>query len=131
MNEHLKKYKYKEIWGRREDDFFIEVVRWNSEDILEGEISIWNIYCYIYPSHKLFNELTDESIFGAEILNFPGRCAYCRFHRNTNGEIASKQYGNDYNPIWDEEIRKINNPEEAYEVFNDAEDLYNFLKGNN
>ena len=38
---------------------------------------------------------------------------------------------NFYNPIWDEEIRKINNPEEAYEVFNDAEDLYNFLKGNN
>ena len=64
------------------------------------------------------------------IFNFAGGCTNCRFHTDENREVVSKQYGNDYNHIWNDDFLKIKNPEEAFEVFNDAEDLYNFLADN-
>ena len=137
----LGKYTHKETWSRRGKDFLIEVVRWetiNASKLLEIKAKIpsydtgrfiWNVYCYIYPKHPLFNKPQTEDMFDCPVKSLNCGCTYARWSRDKDGEIQCKQYGSDYVHIWDEGMDKIENPEYAYRVFNDAEDLFNELEG--
>lgn len=125
--DYLDKYMHKEIWTRRGKNFCIEVIRWEVKGWKTTEY-IWNVYCYIYPGHKLFDKLTEENICGGRIINnFHKGCTYCMWHRDAEGNILSKQYGSDYNHYDDDEFLKTKNPENAYKVFMDAEDLFEEL----
>jgi hypothetical protein len=99
--------------------------RWGSDT---GRF-VWNVYCYIYPKHPLFDKLDKEDIFGCPIDNFHGGCTYSRWARKPDGEITCKQYGCDYNHYQDEHFTFIENPEYATTVFADAEALFNELEG--
>ena len=124
---YLENCTHKETWSRRGEAFCIEVVRWESKGFDDKTEYIWNIYCYIYEGHDLFFELTDEFLFGGGRLNFHHGCTYGRWFRDAENIVRTKQYGCDYNHIWDVDIKDIKDPKEAYEVFNDAEDLFEQL----
>lgn len=134
----IKDYKHKEIWCRRGKDFQIEIVRWEtmSEEQYNKMKSIgaafngrfiWNVYCYIYPNHRLFNVPKEEDLCDCPVNNLHGGCTFAQWHRNTEGNIMSKQYGSDYNHYHDEHFTYIERPEDAFEVFNDAQELFEEL----
>jgi len=129
MNEALEKYSHKETWSRRGKDFNIEVTRWEYPSSDEPRY-VWNVYCYIYPKHKLFGVPKDEGMGDCPINNLHCGCTFVRWHRDKD-EVISKQYGSDYSHIWDEAMDKIKDPGDAYNVFNDAEDLFNELEERN
>jgi predicted NBD/HSP70 family sugar kinase len=117
----LKEYKHKEIWIKHGKDFAVEIVRWSmlpEDKYVEMKEKIpfysqgnyvWNIYCYIYPKHKLFDTLKEEDIYGGRDLYFHGGSTYCQWHRDREGNLQSKQYGCDYNHWGDEEYTHIKN----------------------
>jgi hypothetical protein len=134
----LTNYTHKETWSRKGKDFLVEVVRWErmTEEQCKkmretiGDIGgrfIWNIYCYIYPNHRLFDAIKEESIFECPVNNLNSGCTFARWHINQKGEVMSKQYGCDYNHYDEEHFTYIEKPDDAYVVFNDAEDLFNEL----
>ena len=135
----LNKYAHKETWSRRGKDFLMEVVRWETMpkekyEELKAKCSldegrfIWNVYCYIYPPHPLFNKAEKEDIYDCPIDNFHGGCTFSKWHMGTDSGITSKQYGCDYNHYRDDRFTHIENPERAYEVFADAEELFKELE---
>jgi hypothetical protein len=135
----MKNYKHKETWSRRGNNFLIEVTRWESMDkeryerlkkeigLLTGRF-VWNVYCYIYPKHPFFNKSKTEDIFDCPVENLHYGCTFAHWHNNKDGEVVCKQYGSDYGHYTDGEFAKIENPEDAYVVFNDAEDLFKELE---
>lgn len=134
-------YTHKETWSRRGKDFLIEVVRWETmtEEIykkLQKDIGlnngryVWNIYCYIYSKHKLFDAILGEEYEDCPVP-FHGGCTLSQWNRKQDGTVTSKQYGCDYNHYQDEHFTFIEKPEEAYEVFNDAEEIFNELSERN
>ena len=127
VNKALKKYTHKETWSRRSEDFTVEVARWEDESP-DGTKYKWNVYCYIYPKHKLFEVPKEESMCDCPINNLHNGCTLARWHTDGSGKVTSKQYGSDYSHIWDEGMEKIKEPEDAQSVFNDAEDLFNELE---
>jgi hypothetical protein len=134
----LNDYTHKEIWSRRGKDFLIEVVRWETlteekyKKIKEEGYAfngrfVWNIYCYLYPKHKKFNLPENEEYGECPINSFHYGCTYVNWHRKADGTITSKQYGNDYNHYGDECFTYIEKPEDAYTIFNDADELFEEL----
>lgn len=124
---YLNKYMHEEKWIRRGEHFCIEVIRWEIKE-LETIEYIWNVYCYIYPGHKLFDRLLEEDISDGRIIkSFHKGCTYCMWYRAAKGNVLSKQYGSDYSHYGDDEFLRIKNPEDAYEVFIDADKLFKEL----
>jgi len=89
---------------------------------------VWNVYCYIYPKHSLFNKLEKEDMFDCPIENFHCGCTYAKWYRNEKGEVTCKSYGCDYNHLYDERFTFIENSERATQVFCDAEALFKELE---
>jgi hypothetical protein len=132
----LKNYTQKAIWIRKGENFLIEVVRWEKmtqevhEEMrrkigLDDGRFVWNIYCYIYPKHRLFNEILQEE--DCPINCFHGGQTLAHWHIKADGTVTAKQYGCDYAHWGDEHFSFMEQPEEATEIFNDAEDLFNIL----
>jgi len=130
----LEKFSLRKIWGMKLENCNLEVVRWehkipkDMEYLLSGGKYIWNIYCYIFPGHSLFNQSEKEEIFDCPI-EFHGGCTYVRWNRNFENEITCKCYGNDYNHYGDEYLSNIQNIEDNYKLLNDVDDLINKLGG--
>lgn len=134
----LSDYRRKEVWAKRGKDFLIEVVRWETvteeqykdmraEGLAFNGRFIWNIYCYLYPNHRMFNLPKNETYGECPINSFHGGCTYVRWHRKADGEITAKAYGCDYNHYQDEHFTYIEKPEDAYEIFGDAKELFKEL----
>lgn len=134
----LNDYTHKEIWSRRGENFLIEVVRWEKMtqekyeelrktiDLIDGRF-VWNVYCYIYPKHRLFNDCENEDMCDCPINNFHCGCTFANWHIKADGTITAKQYGSDYNHYQDERFTYIEKPEDAYVIFNDADELFEEL----
>jgi hypothetical protein len=139
MDNFIKQYKHKETWSRKGENFLIEVVRWETmtkevyeqlkkEHSIDTGRFVWNVYCYLYKDHPKFNDSNTEDIFDCPVQNLNCGCTYVNWARNSDGEVVCKQYGSDYQHIWDDGFDKIEDPEDAYKVFNDAEDLFKELE---
>jgi hypothetical protein len=53
--------------------------------------------------------------------------SFLRVHRDEAGKGISIQIGSDYNHLHDDEFLQMENKEQAWTVFNDAEELFNWL----
>lgn len=120
MEIDMSKYRHKKVWDKNGEYFCVEVVLWGTE---YGR-NMWNIYCCIYPQHKLFDELRNEYDMND---HFHGGCTYYQWYYGEGGELLSKKYGCDYVHCTDERFSKMKTPEEAEEVFRDAENLFTYL----
>jgi len=93
-----------------------------AEDLREGIGKFrWCVYCYIYKGHKFFGKELPE-------LPFHGGITYTKKHVDAMGNCTSYQLGADYSHIWDNHFTHMELKEEAEEVFQDAELLYNRLE---
>lgn len=130
----INNYAQKEFWTRKGENFSIEIVRWDSKDAIWNnnndisgyrKVNRWNVYCYIYPKHKLFDSLT-EDICRDGIKNLHCGATYCHWDRDKDGVVHSKCYGSDYMHYRDcyENIDRIDG---NWQVTKDAEDLFNEL----
>jgi len=74
-------------------------------------------------SEELWNEIKNIEYLVSKL----GGCVQNPDFVDAENIVRTKQYGCDYNHIWDVDIKNIKDPKEAYEVFNDAEDLFEQL----
>ena len=129
-------WSHKDEWQHKTQGFSVIICRWSHKtlndipgfsDEFDGG-NHWNIYAYIYPSHKLFNEFkVDGGIFDQPDLNFHGGTTYFKSHYDTKGSITCYQIGCDYNHYGDSNYTFMKTKEDAYKIFNDAEIIIDLL----
>ena len=128
--QNEKEWDHKDEWRKRGDDFMVVVSRHNGHaDTWEGK-NRWAVYAYIYPRHSMFTEFIATGSI-ADQPYVPGH-SYASFYRcHTDnfdyGEITSHQIGFDYSHHGDTHYTHMETKEDAYSVFSDAQELYDFL----
>lgn len=129
MSDQPNGWSHKDLWKRFGDNFLVEVSRHAVERPEEWEGKHrWCVYAYIYPGHWHFPAFkgTDMWQEAASMMPLHGGPSYLRNHE-ADGKIMSIQVGADYNHLHDERYTHMATAEEAYCVFRDAEELFNWL----
>ena len=133
-------WKHKDMWSLRGKNFLVQISR-HGEEKPESERSFcydeegphrWCVYAYIYPDHPNFGKFEGDAIWqeASGALPLHGGCSFLRYHRSDDGaKVTSVQVGCDYNHLHDTEFTRYATKDEAYEVFADAEALYQRLDG--
>jgi len=133
MSEENSVWIKKDLWSRRSKNFNVEVSRHtvpaSSYNPHEGT-NRWAVYAYIFPEHRLFARFEGTDMSQEAACSLPLHCgpSYLRVHRNDAGEIASYQVGADYHHLYDDRFADFSTERDAYEVFNDAAELFAHLE---
>jgi len=124
MSEYTE-WSHKDEWRKRGSDFLVTVTRHNTIN----NSNKWAVYAYIYRSHRLFTTFNGNNIYqpATDVLPLHHSPSFLEYHRDDEG-ICSVQVGADYVHTHDDRFMRYKNKPEAYEVFNDADILFNFLK---
>ncbi|MGD0022627.1 MAG: hypothetical protein ABSC54_10035 [Smithellaceae bacterium] len=137
---------HKDIWKIMGKDFLVQVSRHEQErpeDLpppgfdSEG-IHRWCVYAYIYPKHSLFSRFDPQGgMFQDAARSLPLHCGVSYFEphyylnrKSKEIELTSFEIGADYHHIHDDEYTRMETTEQAYQVFKDAEELFEFLSKN-
>jgi len=113
-------------WWLRGDRFLIEVATFPGDQIGPNR---WNVYAYIYPGHSWLEEFHGGRICQPATTALPlhNGPSYLKYHHDEYGDLRSIQVGSDYSHDSDGRFGHASTPEDAWEVFRDAEELYDFL----
>lgn len=129
MNE--QEWDHKDEWRIRGRDFMVVVSRHtvNPVDYWEGP-NRWAVYAYIYPKHPHFANFEGPQMFqdAAACMPLHAGPSYLRWHRDEDGNPCSVQVGADYHHLHDD-FTHIATKQDAYRIFNDAKDLFDWLQG--
>lgn len=123
--------EYKElnnkIWYRGGDGFTIEIVcHLRGFDITGFGEYTWNVYVYLQNSHSLFHKILEnyhEDV--SKYISFHGGCTFSEWSSSFLKEY--KKLGCDYIHFGDERFSFMSTPEEAKEIFDDADKLFEFF----
>lgn len=137
MNEAPnQKWDHKDVWRRRSKYFGVEISR-HSELVQNGYGCYdsegphrWAVYAYVYPGHPHFKAFDPEGGMSQDAcasLRLHGYPSFFKVHRGHTGEINSVQTGADYHHLHDWRFTQMASQEDAYEVFQDAEELFQQL----
>ncbi len=127
-------WKHKDEWKRAGKNFLVVVSR-HSEPMLyeracfdsEGP-NRWCVYGYVYPKHPDFGKFDpNESVSEQPVPGMHGGCNFFRAHSKPNGEITAFQFGCDYHHDGDWHFTQMVTKEDAYAVFADAAELFDYL----
>lgn len=123
-------WKHKDEWKVSGENFTIVVSRHaGSADCGDGP-NRWCVYAYIYPKHPYFSKFDGPFMYQDAANAMPLHGGPTFFKYQMHGEkISSVKVGCDYNHYQDTHFTHYATTEEAYQVFEDAEDLYNWLYG--
>ena len=126
----LSAWSKKDLWHIRSKAFAIEISLTHGVTSPEKGPYRWNVYAYIYPTHPHFAKFTDEEVWqeAATALPLHGGATFLRWFCGQNGEPHCIQVGSDYAHAWDDEFSFFSSPEEASQVFADAEELFHWLE---
>jgi hypothetical protein len=122
-------WDHKDAWRKRGQDFMVEVTRHNgTEDISEGPHR-WAVYAYIYPKHPHFAEFDGPHMWqlAATCLPLHGYPSYLEYPMY-EGKVTSVKVGADYHHLHDYHFTHYATPNEAREVFDDAQALFDWLQ---
>lgn len=126
----LDAWDHKDVWRRRGKDFSIEVTRHAVKpvDYWEGPHR-WNVYAYIYPNHPHFATFSGPSIFqdATTCMHFHRGCSFLEYPMY-DGKVTSVKVGSDYHHLNDDRFTHFAAPLDAYEVFCDADRLFEQLQ---
>lgn len=128
----MNNWDHKDVWHQPGPDFLVEVKRHSVKPSLfapdEGP-NRWAVYAYIYPAHNLFGGFSGPRIWqlAATALPLHGHPSYLRWHFGDDGKPCSVQVGADYHHLRDERFANYVTPGDAWEVFQDAENLFVYL----
>ncbi len=128
----LTNWDRKDEWQRSGKDFLI-VVRHYTVDpsvVYEGPHR-WNVYAYIYPKHRAFGSFEGPTMYqpAASALPLHGGPSFLCWHYNYDKTPCSVQVGSDYSHLYDDRFHQYATPEDAHEVFSDADELFWHLAG--
>lgn len=135
--EVLKDWKKVEKWQKEGTHFLVEVMHFvvDYTSLLQENAGChrWCVYVYIYPQHPLFYEFDSSNNFfqpAASKIPFHVTATFLKHHTNFQdiGIVTSIQVGADYNHLGDERFTHMSTPEEAINVFQDAENLYDWFQ---
>lgn len=121
----MKEWQQETNWLKREKGFNVKVKKWTMQgwDFENNELktkNCWNIYVSYFRDNPDFNSIKNEDFdFG---YDFHGGITYTNFTENV------KEIGCDYLHCNDEKFEGFSTPKEAYEVFDDANAIYEYLK---
>jgi len=125
-------WQKKNVWHSRGNNFLVEVYHYTvgKYEFDHDGSNRWNVYAYIYPTHPHFEAFTSNDMWqeAATIMPFhsyPSHLSKPMY----DGKVTCVKVGSDYNHLYDEDFTFMDTKEEAWEVFQDAERLYNWLTG--
>jgi len=127
-------WSYVEEWYKRGVDFQVMVKRWSfperPRNLGEGR-QVWNVYAFIYPKHRLWDSFEGTDMFQSAASALPLHCGPTFLEYNTEtGKVESLQVGADYRHLGDARFSHYKTREDAWEVFQDAEELFTYLSTN-
>ena len=124
-------WDHKDQWRKHGKDFLIVVERFNAPTDAYGDRGQhrWCVHAYIYPKHLHFAAFNGPQMGqeatgvmplhgGASLLEYP----------MYEGKVTSAKVGADYDHLHDEEFTHMATKEEAWEVFQDADMLFDWLQ---
>lgn len=135
-------WNLKEIWRLEGKSFKVEVVRWSCpipEDCPKPIKSVytrnhWNVYATVWglphASHPLFSRIDQTEDYyqdAVSSLHWHGGPTFMKLELNSSREVIGAQMGSDYMHWRDDRFETISTKEDAWEVFSDAEMLYEQL----
>jgi hypothetical protein len=127
----MSDWNKKTLWTKRSENFAVQVSQHTAPplDPMDGE-NRWCVYAYIYPKHPHFAAFSGDSLFqdATDCMPFHGGCSYLRTHLDSDGAVASRQVGADYNHFRDGHYTHMSTKEEAASVFADADELFQWLE---
>lgn len=126
----MSNWKHADAWKRRGTNFLIEVYHHEVEpsSFLDEGPHRWAVYAYIYPEHPHFEKFDGSNMWqdatqvmplhsGASLLEYP----------MYDGEVTSVKVGADYHHLHDEHTNTASE-DDAWSIFVDAENLFNWLE---
>lgn len=137
----MSEWRHKDEWTRRGKNFLVKISRHADAemDIIDGEYKAtgrienkWCLYAYFYPKHPHFSKFVigdDMRQDAANFFDWHCGCSYLQRHCDANGTTFSIQVGCDYNHLYDDRFLQMVTKEDAYEVFADAEALFETMSG--
>jgi hypothetical protein len=127
-------WRHADSWKREGKNFLVKVNR-HSERKPDDEYSYegphrWCVYAYIYPKHPRFALFDGSEMWqpASTALPMHGGPSLLRKHYDDEGKVLSVEVGCDYHHLHDDRYTHMENADQAVGVFNDAEDLYDFLQ---
>lgn len=135
MEDMMKKWEHKDEWKRYGKDFLVVVSR-HSQPRPAGVETFdycgehrWCVYAYIYPKHPHFAKFEGDDMWqeAASMMPLHRGPSYLRWHRDANCNPLSVQVGGDYNHHGDDGYTHCATPAEAFSVFRDADELFDWL----
>ena len=125
--EFNNQLKHADEWTIRGLNYCVVVRRHIVEPFGGDGPNRWCVYAYAYPQHRLFMAmLQQESSYLEPYASMPlhGGCSLRQVHMGTFA-VSSIQVGSDYNHLHDRAFTWMATREEAFEVFQDAFNLWN------
>lgn len=133
----MSNYRKTEDWKRAGKGFLVTVHHHTAPQLDEPACydsegpHRWCVYAYIYPQHPHFAAFDGtETMFqdAASMLPLHSGPSYLRVHyKYPDKAITSYQVGADYNHLYDSAYTRMANETEAFEVFADADQLFDWL----
>ena len=126
-----KEWDHRDLWDLRHKDFAVEVsqhVGQAHEELGLGP-NRWCVYVYVYPEHPLFESIDLDGGMWQNALADPplhAGCTFFKVHQQFK-EVVSVQIGCDYSHYGDEHYSHMVTKEEATPVFQDAEELFDWM----
>jgi len=130
----VSEWKHKDEWKRSGKDFLVSVTR-HSVAVDEGcgyDSDLghrWCVYAYIYPKHPHFANFDGPQMYqdASSCMPFHGGPSLLEYPMY-EGVVTSVKVGCDYNHLHDWEYTRMATKDEAYRVFADADELYDWLQ---
>lgn len=122
-------WKQAEEWSRSGRGFSVIVRHWSVQYGAEPVKHCWNVYAVISSRHPLFESFTDDTMYQDAACALPlhaGPSYFERFHAQPP-RLAAVKVGSDYRHYRDERFAECETRADAYEVFRDADELFDHL----
>lgn len=133
----MTNYRKTEDW-KREGKGFLVVVNHYTSPMREEPACYdsegphrWCVYAYIYPSHPHFVAFDGAETMwqpAASMMPLHGGPSLLRVHtKHPDHAVTSYQVGADYHHLHDTAYTRMANEQEAFSVFADADELFDWL----
>lgn len=126
----MSEWRHKDEWKKRGTDFLVMVTRHSGVDpYTEITENKWCVYGFIYPEHPHFASFSGPNIWQDAASVMPLHCgASLLEYPMYDGKVTSVKVGADYSHLHDERFLGMATKQEAYQVFSDAQDLFDWLQ---
>ncbi len=129
---NIEQWSHKDLWVRRGTNFAVEVTRHSAHPLSVSDYegpNRWAVYAYIYPKHPHFANFDGPHMWqdAALQLHFHGGPSLLEYPMY-EGKVTSIKVGADYHHLHDDHFTRYSTPADAYEVFSDADELFEQLQ---